>query len=292
MDLSVIILSYNTKDITDECLRRLQVAVDRVQGNEIEVIVLDNASTDGSVEMIKKNHPWVKLIESKENTGFSKGNNIALKESSGKLVLFLNSDCFVKADTLEKSLKFMGEQECDVLGIKLTYEDGKLQYSAGNLPTPLNTIFWILGLGQLINPFHPTDEAFFKKERKVGWIMGAYFMIKREVFESVGMFDEDIFMYMDEVDLCKRIESSGYKACFTPEIEAVHLHGASSKQFPEQIFTNELKGIKVYFNKYYPLSYLYVKPFLILGLILRVFAFSILGKLGRAKAYVDGLGVI
>lgn len=294
MDLSIIILSYNTKEITDECLKRLQVAVDRVQkkGIKVEVIVLDNASSDGSVEMIRKNHPWVTLIESKENTGYSKGNNLAFKKSKHLAVLFLNSDVYVKDYTLGKALEYFKGHECDALGVKLLYEDGKLQPSAGNLPDPLNTVFWILGIGQLLNPFHPKNSAYFSKDNKVGWITGAFLLIKREVFEKIGGFDEKIFMYMDEVDLCKRINVAGFKVCFTPDIMVTHLHRASSKENPESAFTKEIAGINYYLNKYYPHSYFLVKPFLVLGLILRIIACSLLGKTKLARAYLEGLSLI
>ncbi len=287
MDLSVIILSYNTKDITDECLKRVQGT-----GYRVQVIVLDNASTDGSSEMIKKKYPEVELIESKINTGYSKGNNIAFKRAKYPLVLFLNSDVYVSDDTLEKVLSYCENHKCDVLGVKLLNEDGSLQPSAGNLPNPINTIFWILGLGRLINPFHPKSKEYFLKDRMVGWTMGAFFLIKKEIFEKVGMFDESIFMYMDEVDLCKRIKDKGFNICFMSSVAVTHLHRASSKDFPEKAFSRELGGIKIYFKKYYSTSYFFVKLFLIFGLILRVIAFSLLGKTARAKAYMEGLKVI
>lgn len=288
MDLSIIILSYNTKNITDECLRRLQLS----GAHSCQIIVLDNGSSDGSLDMIKKKYPWVELIESKENTGYSKGNNIAFKKARFPIVLFLNSDVYVEQDSLIKVLEYFRNHNCDGLGVKLTFENGTLQLSAGNLPTPLNTIFWILGLGQFFNPFHPKSEFFFSKEKEVGWVMGAFLMIRKEVFVSVGKFDEKIFMYMDEVDLCKRVRMAGYKICFTPTISVTHLHRASSKDNPEQALTKELQGISYYLKKYYSKWYGVLRLFLTLGLILRIIAFSLLGKTARARAYIDGLGVV
>lgn len=280
MDLSIIVLSFNTKDITDECLRRLRSS---------EVIVLDNASTDGSPEMIEKKYPWVKLIKSPVNTGFAKGNNLAMRESNNPIVLFLNSDCFVEEDTLEKALLYFKNHSCDVLGVKLTFENGKFQPSAGNLPNPFNAVLWIFGLA---NSFHPKSKDFFEKERQVGWVTGAFFMVKQEVLDKAGGFDESIFMYMDEVDLCKRINMMGFKICFTPDIAVTHLHRASSKEAPERAFVMELKGIKYYFQKYYSGIYPFLRLFLVLGLIFRIIAFSLLGKTKRAGAYVEGLGVV
>ncbi|MDP3733403.1 MAG: glycosyltransferase family 2 protein [Candidatus Daviesbacteria bacterium] len=293
MDLSIIILSYNTKDITDECLKRLQASVDRVQKklkNNVESIVLDNASEDGSVELIEKKYPWVKLIKSKINTGFSRGNNIAMKQSNNPFVLFLNSDCFVEEDTLFKALSYFKDHpDCSVLGVKLVYENNKFQPSAGFLPNPLNAILWILGIP---NSFHPRNKVFFEKDKQVGWVTGAFLMIKKEAWEKTSGFDENIFMYMDEVDLCKRINMEGFKICFTPDIVVTHLHRASSPAFPEKALVSELAGIGYYFKKYYSGVYPLVRLFLVLGLIFRVIAFSLLGKTKRARAYVEGLGVI
>lgn len=299
LDLSVIILSYNTKNITGECLSRLWRAVSRCTqklGNEIEVIVVDNASSDGSVEEIKKNHSWVKLIESKENTGFSGGNNLGLKKATKPYILFLNSDAYVAEDTLIKALEyFKNNPDCYCLGPKLTFESGKLQPSAGNLPNPFNAVMWILGfslipgLSSYTQPFHPRDKDFFAKERQVDWITGAFFMVKREVLEKVGGFDEKIFMYLEEVELCKRINLAGLKICYVPSVEVIHLHGASSDFDSSAAFVNELKGLKYYFEKYYKSSYGAVRLFLILGLVLRVVAFSLLGKTKRARAYVEAL---
>lgn len=293
MDLSIIILSYNTRDITDECLRRLKSSVISCQTmlkNNVEVIVVDNASTDGSVEMIEKKHSWVQLIKSKINTGFSKGNNLAIKKTSFPLILLLNSDCFVEEDTLFKALKYFKEHpDCSVLGVKLVYENNKLQPSAGFLPNPFNTILWIFGIA---NSFHPANKEFFEREKKVGWVTGAFLMIKRKVWEKTGGFDEKIFMYMDEVDLCKKVERAGFKVFFTSSIQVTHLHRASSQDEPEKAFVSELAGIRHYFKKYYGGIYPLVRLFLVLGLLLRVIAFSLLGKTKRARAYVEGLGVI
>lgn len=301
MDLSIIILSYNTKEITDECLRRLQSSVVSCQknlGNKIEVIVLDNASSDGSARMIKENHPWVELIESKENTGYSKGNNLAFKKSKHAIVLFLNSDVYVEEDTLGKALEYFKNPDCDVLGPRLKFENGKFQPSAGNLPNPYNTICWILGIslipvvGDFTQPFHPKSNAYFSQVSKVGWVTGAFLMMKRKVFESAGGFDESIFMYLDEVDLCKRISLRGFRVWYVPTIWVTHLHGASSKFDMSYAFVSEFKGLKIYFKKYYPFWYPFVKVFLIVGIILRIIVFSFLGKTKRARAYMDGLGVI
>lgn len=301
MDLSVIVLSYNTKEITDECLRRLQVAGSRLQesGYRIQVIVVDNASSDGSVEMISKKHPWVELIASKENTGYSKGNNIGISKAKGDYILLLNSDALVEEDTLVKCQEFFKQNpHCDVLGAKLIFRNGTFQPSAGNLPTVSNVICWIMGISLIpgikkyTNSFHPNYPEFFNKDRRVGWVSGAFFMAKKEVFEKCKGLDENIFMYLEEVELCKRIQKEGFKVWYVPEIIVTHLHGASSKSDRSKIFINELKGLKYYFQKHNPGAYPLIKLFLYKGLLLRIFAFLILFKFDRVKAYTKGLSII
>ncbi len=301
MDLSVIILSFNTKDITKRCLEKLQVArayCEKKLANKIEVIVLDNASSDGSAQMIKQDYPWVKLIISKENTGFSKGNNLAMKQSNNPYILLLNSDVYLEEDSLYKALAyFRVNLNCDLLGARLNYASGNLQPSAGNLPNPVNIISWILGLSLLplvsvfIPPFHPRNRSFFSKAHQVDWIMGAFFMIKTEIFEKTGGFDENLFMHMEEVEWCKRINMAHFKIWYVPQVEVVHLHGASSNFDLKDSFLNELKGIKYYLKKHYSF-YLPVKLFLILGLTLRGIAFSLLGKTKRARIYLEGLSYV
>lgn len=302
LDLSVIILSYNTKDITARCLEKVRTAKEYSEKrlkNKVEVIVVDNASSDGSAQMVKSDFPWVKLVASKENLGFSRGNNIAMEESKNPLVLLLNSDVYVEEESLYKAIAyFRVNLNCDSLGAKLTYASGALQPSAGSLPNPLNIIFWILGLSllpvvnQLIPPFHPKDRKYFSKAHRVGWVMGAFLMLKREIFTKTGGFDEKLFMHMEEVEWCKRITDKKYKIWYAPQISVVHLHGASTNFDLSSSFLNELKGIKYYLRKHYGIFYLPVKLSMVLGLLLRILAFAILRKPKRVRVYMEGLKVI
>lgn len=289
MDLTVIILSYNTKDITGRCLEHLKTAksfCEKKLKNKIEVIVLDNASKDGSEMMVKQDFPWVKLIASKVNTGFSKGNNLVMEKVDNPYILLLNSDVYLEENSLYKALAyFRVNVNCDVLGAKLNFANGNLQGSGGPLPNPLNIISWIFGFGG----FHPKNISYYKKAHKVGWVMGAFFMLKKTVFEKVGGFDEKLFMYLEEVEWCKRINNNGFKIWYVPTVSAVHLHGASSNFDLSVGFLNEIKGIRYYLKKHYSLLYFFVKYFLMWGLLLRVIAFSVLGKKNRARIYWEGL---
>lgn len=299
MDLTVIVLSYNTKDITNECLTRLKKAAEYCKKklkNNIEVIVVENASDDGSLEMIKTKHTWVRLIASPINTGFSGGNNLAMKQAKYDFILLLNSDAYVENDTLFKSLNYFKDNpKADLIGAQLHFANGALQPSAGYLPTPLNTIYWISGLSILgldPKPIHPRNLEFYKTERQVDWVMGAFFMFKRKVYQTTRGFDESIFMYGEEVEWCKRIKDKGFKMFYVPGIAIIHLDKASSKFMLEKPLLNEIKGIKRYFHNHYPLSWFWVKFLMYLFLSLRVLAFIILNKKPRTKAYFQALKIL
>ncbi len=302
MDLSVIVLSFNTKEITARCLDKVKVAKDyceRRLSNKIEVVVLDNASSDGSAQMLKSDYPWVKLTVAEENLGFAKGNNSAMQKTKSPYILLLNSDVYMEEESLYKALAyFRVNLKCDVLGARLNYASSKLQPSAGNLPNFMNIVFWIFGLSRLpllsklIPAFHPIGKSYFSKARQVGWVMGAFFMFKRQVFENTGGFDENLFMHMEEVEWCKRIADKGFKVWYVPAVEVIHLHGASTNFDLSPSFLNELRGIKYYILKHMKSFYLLLKVVLILGLTIRVVTFSLLGKTKRARVYIDGLSTV
>ena len=276
LDLSVIVLSYNTKDITNNCLNKLKQSVEYCQkrlGNKIEVIVIDNNSEDGSAQMILQDHTWVRLIALDENTGFSKGSNLGMQKSKYPFILLLNSDVYLQEESLYKGLAyFRVNLNCDVLGCKLTYA------------LPL--------VKRFTNAFHPTYNFFFAKAHQVGWVTGAFFMLKRKVFEKTGGFDENIFMYLEEVEWCKRITKLGFKIWYAPQFEVTHLHGASSRLYPQRLYINELKSMKYYFKKHSPNTLLLIKLILVLGTLFRTIIFTLLGKTVRAKAYLEGLKVV
>lgn len=300
--LSVVVLTYNAKEVTDECFRRLKRAVaytEQELKNKVEVIAVDNASPEGTAQMIEEKHPWVKLTKEKTNAGFSTGNNIGLRQTTQPYILVMNPDALIETDTLVKALSyFQSHPQCDVLGCQLKFPDGRTQPSWGYLPNPLNTILWILGLSllpgikQLVGPIHPKSKGDFSKERRVEWVMGAFIMMKREVYEKTGGFDESIFMYMEEVELCRRISQAGYKIWYIPSIKITHLDKASSNFNIQKPLVNELKGLSSYFHRHYPGIFPLIRLFIYLGLLLRILGFGLLGNSIRRNAYTDALGVV
>jgi GT2 family glycosyltransferase len=302
MDLSVIIISYNTKEITEKCLSLVNESkrfCEKKLGNKIEVIVVDNASTDESPVMIKKKFPWVSLIQSGENLGFGKGNNLGMAHAKHPYLLLLNTDCFVKEKTFYDALKFFETYgSCDVLGSKLTFKNGSFQPSAGFVPNPVNTTFWMLGLDNmpglryLVDTVHERDRAFFKKTKIVDWVQGAFFMLKKEVFDQTQGFDENLFMYMEEVEWCMRIKKKKFHVYFTPLFEVVHLGGASSGYNLSVPLFKEMEGLMYVFQKHYKSWVGFLKGIISIGCLLRIIAFSILGKFNRVNAYLKVMKLI
>lgn len=301
-EICVIICTYNTKDLTCECLDKLKKSIE-VLGKPVETIVVENGD-DGTGEVIKKRYKWVKLLEPSENTGFAKGNNLGIKASDKnvKYYLFLNTDALVKPDTLLKSVQFIeNHRTCEVLGCRLKLGNGMVQSSGGYLPSPASVWTWIWGIDLLpvinvmLKPFHQKNMNFFNSDREVGWVMGAYLFMKREVIEKTKGFDETFFMYMEEVDWCKRIKDAGFHIWYASNFEITHLDKTSSKSDPEKfrkIAQKEVLGVIYFLKKYYPNQIYWVVPLIKIGLYLRVLAFSVLRNEMRKTGYLETLKAI
>lgn len=284
--VSVIICSFNTKNMTDKCLACLEKS-----GQKTGIVVVENGS-DGTAEMIKKKYPKVLLVEPGENTGFARGNNLGLKaaDPKSKYLLLLNTDVFVKKDTLEKALAFFdSHQDCDVLGCRLNLADGRVQPSAGALPTPVNVAGWMLGAGRQV---HPTDPGYFARARQVGWVMGAFLMMRREVYNQTGGFDGNFFMYMEEVEWCKRMETAGFKIWYVPDFGVTHLDKGSSGGDLKGPLLKEKIGLIYYLKKYYPESLRWTVLIIKSGMWLRKTAFGLLGERNKSEIYADILNNI
>lgn len=245
MDLSVVVLSYNTKKILKNCLDAI---FQNTQGITYEVIVIDNASTDGSGQMVQKEFPQVILIANKENLGFARGNNQGLNQASGKLVLLLNSDTVVKPGALEKMVKFMDQHpEAGTIGPKLLNEDGSLQASVGKFPS-LPVVLVMLfkehfGGSQLV-------RRSYDQTRSVDWVMGAALMVRKEILDKTGLMDEEIFMYYDEVEWCYRIKKAGFQIYFYPEAEITHLWQKSSATGRKGPILANYQGLVYFYKKH------------------------------------------
>jgi N-acetylglucosaminyl-diphospho-decaprenol L-rhamnosyltransferase len=246
MTLSIIILSYNTKELTISCINSI-VAMYKLEldKDEFEIIVVDNASTDDSVsEILKLKTENLKVIESGENLGFSKGCNLGAKNAKGEYLLFLNSDTEIKDQGFVKMVDYLKKNEqVGVLGGALKNEDGSAQASAGkfyNLPTLFLAMIGLERLGFL--------RESPKQIKKVDWVSGASLMIRKRVFERIGGFEKELFMYAEDMELCFKANKKGFPTFFYPEVTLFHKHqGSSNRTFA---ILNIYKGILFFYKKH------------------------------------------
>ena len=237
MQLSIIIVNYNVEYFLEQCLHSVRAAISPLGGGGAEVFVVDNNSVDGSVEMVRKKFPEVKLIANKENLGFSKANNQAIRQSAGKYILLLNPDTVVEADTFSKCISFM-DSHADAGGLGIKMLDGKgnfLPESKRGLPTPMVAFYKIFGLSALFpksKRFGKYHLGFLDKEQthEVEILSGAFMLMRKEALDKVGMLDEDFFMYGEDIDLSYRIIKGGWKNYYFPEARIIHYKGESTKK--------------------------------------------------------------
>lgn len=234
MRLSVIIVNYNVEFFLEQCLNSVFTALQHVEG---EVIVVDNNSIDGSMAMVKAKFPQVQLIENKENVGFSRANNQALRIAKGDYHLLLNPDTIVEEDTFQKVVQFMDEHpDAGGLGVKMI--DGKgnfLPESKRGLPTPKVAFYKIFGLSRLFpksKRFGKYHLSYLDKDQthEVEILSGAFMLMRKEALDKVGLLDEEFFMYGEDIDLSYRIVLGGYKNYYYPETRIIHYKGESTKK--------------------------------------------------------------
>lgn len=277
VDLTVIIVNYNTKDITLACINSVYQFT---SGLDLEVIVIDNASSDGSVEMLSKlesEHKNFKLIRSKENRGFGVGNNLGAREARGEYLLFLNSDTLLTENNLPYCIQQMRENEdVGVYSCNLVNQDGTHQSSGGFFPDLKNLFAWQFFLDDL-----PLIVKLFKSihphfsESNPDWVTGAFMIIPSKLFRLVGGFDEKIFMYVEELELCYRIKKLGKKVILDPQTNLIHLGGASGGS--HLAITLEVEGMLYFWQKHKPKGQLsLVKVIFLAGSLLRYLIFGII----------------
>lgn len=229
MDISNIIVSYNTVDLLSPCIDRLTAAS---QGLQTETIFVDNASRDGSARLIGNTFGDCRLIENEQNVGFGRANNQALPYATGRYVLLLNTDAFVAPDTLTKTLAYMdANPKCGILGVRLEGRDGSLQPCCRYFPTPWNTFLQRTGLARMFKGVRLVDDMAWAHDtvRACDWVVGCYYLVRKELIDQIGLFDPRYFLYFEEVDHCFAARKAGWDVVFYPHTTVVHLGGESAK---------------------------------------------------------------
>lgn len=303
LDLSIVIVSLNIKKLLEKCLE----SVYRMEKKaNFEIFVVDNASEDGTPEMVEKKFPEVKIIRNKKNIGFGPANNIGMKKAKGRYVLLLNPD----TETITKNIfsemvswmdnnPTVGISSCALLNPDKTY-----QGSGGFFPTLLRVFFWMSfiddmpGIDKLVKPYHPLHvwspvykgEEYFAKSHEQDWVTGAFFLIRMEAMKKVGFFDEDYFTYVEEVDYCFRTKQEGWQISYLPKWKIIHYGQVTTGS--ERATVNEFEGLKIFYKKHYPGWQLPIlRVFLKLGAILRIVVFGLMKGPGVAKTYAKAFKV-
>ncbi|MBN2412061.1 glycosyltransferase [candidate division KSB1 bacterium] len=255
MTLSIIIVSYNVRDFLGQALTSIQKAVQNISH---EIFVVDNASSDGTVEYLKKRFPDVTVLANRENLGFGRANNQAIVRSAGEYICLINPDTIVQEDTFSTLISFFEKnQKAGAVGCKILNPDGTLQLACRrSFPTPWVAFTKIAGLAKIF----PKSRLFGRynltyldpgKTTQVEAISGSFMLIRRAVIDSVGGFDEHFFMYGEDLDLCYRIREAGREIYYVPETQIVHFKGESSKKSPLAQRRLFYEAMRLFVNKHF-----------------------------------------
>lgn len=287
--LSVVIVSWNTRALLQRCLETVQAEESRASAGRFEIIVVDNASGDGTAAMIREAFPDVAVLENRANVGFAAANNQGIQRATGPLILLLNPDTEVFAGSLQTMIRSMQSSDrVGAAGACLVNPDGSLQPSASPQPTLGREIWRLFHLDQL-HPLasYPLRDWDSQRPHEVEVAQGAALMLRRAALEEVGTLDEDYFMYTEEVDLCARLRKGGWKILWLPNARVLHWGGQSTRQVRAEMFLRLYESKILFFRKHYgPAAALAYKAVLALAAIPRVVLSPLARRapsLGRAE---------
>jgi len=254
MDISVVIVAWNAKRYLELCLDSLEAAPPR---RSLEVIVVDNASSDDTIETIETRYPWVKLIKSPENLGFSRGNNVGIRQCQGRYIALVNPDVQVLPGCLDALADFLDQNpKVGNVGPRVLNPDMTLQSTCRRFPTLWNNFCSATGLATKFKDsrfFAGEHMFYFQHDRTlaVDILVGCFSMIRRETFRTVGLLDEGLFMYGDDVDWCRRAWKAGWKVVFYPGARAIHDRGKTTAPFPVRFAVAQQKSVLYYWSKHH-----------------------------------------
>lgn len=252
MLLSILIVNYNGKRFLADCLDSVRKYVHC----EYEVIIVDNASADDSVDYIRATFPEVKLIASPVNTGFTGGNNLAAEAARGELLLLLNNDTLILSN-IQAALDRFQQADVGAAGVHLCYADRRNQASVGYEHTPTRMLLsWagLSGVGVLPTLFRSLETApeFYQRDHSdVAWVSGAFLLTRRVLWEQLGGLDERYFMYVEDVDYCRRVRQRGYRIAYLAQVHVLHYEGAGKPWIGEAALLRTMNSYTLYLGKYY-----------------------------------------
>lgn len=263
-ELSIIIVNHNAKNYLKNCIDSILKSLKDVK---YEIIVVDNASIDGSAAMMRQLFPQVKIIAASKNLGFARANNVGIKMAMGENILLLNNDMIVIDKAINVLLEFLSKHKgVGVVTGKLSEENGKIQYNCRSFPlTPFDALFGRASLLSKLFPWNPiTRRNILSGANKniassVDWVSGACMLVRREVFDQVGLLDEAFFMYWEDADFCMRARAAGWEVWFCPGAEFIHFtgRGGGKRSLRLKLFTmfQMHRSAFWYFRKHYYKSF-------------------------------------
>jgi GT2 family glycosyltransferase len=283
-DVSILIVGWNTRDLLHDCLESIM----RQKGLlfQYEIIVVDNASSDGSGMMVEKEYPEVKLISNKENVGFAAANNQGIKIAAGRYVLFLNPDTIILDGAIDKMIAWSDKHpDVGCAGCQVYETETRLQKTCFGDPSPLNIVLVETGLHRV---FDRPLYAYWDRgtEKDVDVVSGLFLIIPRHVLGKVGIMDEAFFVYAEEADLCRRIRQIGLRCVFTPIARITHVDGGkkSTSQIRPRMYVQQQKSKLIYARKYYGLgARVLVKTIFIASQLFRFALFGLVGLISRDR---------
>jgi GT2 family glycosyltransferase len=245
-DMSIVLVCWNNKDYLEPCLDSL------CQGglkSSFDVVVVDNGSTDGSQDMLRKKFPQVKIIQNDHNVGLGRASNQGIEASRGRYVLLLNNDTIVNGPSLDRMVAFMDETpEAGAVGGKLLNPDGSVQACYNNFPSLFEEFLIATQLGELIRPGYPANMT-DTQVKSVDWMGSACLMVRRETINQVGLLDEEYFIYGDEADLQFRSKKAGWQVYYLPQVTTIHYGGRSMNRWSRRKMV--YRGHIMFYNKNY-----------------------------------------
>lgn len=296
--LSIITVSWNTRDLLRRCLESVRMELALRPDVEVEMFLVDNHSSDGSAQMVGSEHPWVKLVANKENLGFARANNQALRDCNGEYVLLLNPDTQISPGAIWHLVDFLDERpDAGVVAPQLLNTDGSVQRSCREFPTFSGMFYELAGLSRMFPSGSKKGKQFraykmldwnHDDERQVDQPEGACLAIRRSVIDEVGLLDEGFFMLFEEVDWCYRIKQKGWEIWFTPEARVTHHYGQSIKQVKIKMIISSHRGLYRFWRKHYRGNRWYMDGIAYSGLMtlayVRIVAYAIKRALSGGEA--------
>ena len=291
VDLSVVIVAWNAKKYLEPCLDSIYSAPPRMS---MEVLVVDNASEDGTSEMVESRYPQVKLIKSSVNLGFSKGNNVAIREAQGRYIALVNPDVIVFPGCFDALAEFLDKHpKVGNVGPRILNPDRSLQSSCRRFPTLWNNFCSAFGLATKFkdSKFFAGEHMFYFAHDRVlpvDVIVGCFSFIRREAMEQVGMLDEDLWMYGDDVDWCRRARNKGWQVMFYPGTESIHDKGKTTAPYPVRFAVAQQRSILHYWKKHHSIfGVLGIRTIMLVHHLLRYIFAMVSGTLRRKSAEGD-----